>query len=298
MKYFTKKWYNLMQNLDFTDGIKVIEDKEYSEEEIERICAKEYKKQLEQFVKQEEECYNEPPINYIELMGDDFNYKDVILVDEKNNIVEEPKSKKEAMKLMENLYNRELEEFKNRPKFNRKEIEKEFEEMQKSLQEYYKKAFPDFISEKVDIRFLSLNLMPKTNYNNLKEYEDKNKKEFEEIELLADKELNSQNITEHIQNLFFGLHDAKIIKIEQNNLDCIITIISEEDKKVVLKFENSEFIENELEEYIKKDLEEYGVFWLYNELYKVDNNYELHILVDTEDGLKYITIRCKDIQEG
>ena len=38
-----------------------------------------------------------------------------------------------------------------------------------------------------------------------------------------------QDIPEDILNMFLELHDGRIIKIEEQNSDCIITIISEED---------------------------------------------------------------------
>ena len=100
MKYYTKKWYNLMQNLYYTDGIKTIEDKDYSEEEIKQICQDEYDKQLEEYINEEETLYNEPPINNLDFL-EDLDHKDIIVVNEEDDTIIEPKSNEEAKKIIE-----------------------------------------------------------------------------------------------------------------------------------------------------------------------------------------------------
>lgn len=297
MKYYTKKWYELMQSFGYSEGIKTIEDKKYGEEEIKQICEREYDKQLKEFIKEEEEVYNEPPVNYYELIGDeDFNYKDVIIVNEENNYVYEPKSKKEAIMLMEEEYKTELINYKNRPKFNEYAIKKDFEEMYRNLLKNSKEYFPDFVSQNVDVRFLALRLMPKSIYNKLTEYENNNRKEYEKIEKLAEKELNNQNIPEDILKLFCGLHDSIIQKIVKDKNNIVLLVETEEGKTIKLKFEKGQFTENELEEYLKKENnDDIYCYWLYHELYKTDNKYELHILVELNGELRYITIRCEKI---
>jgi len=244
MKYYTKKWYNLMQNLHYIDGIKTIEDKEYSEEEIKQICKDEYDKQLEEYIKEEEVFYNEPPINHLDYL-DDLDYKDIMVVNEEDNTTIEPKSNEEAKKIIEEQYYKEVEEFKNRPEFNRKKVEKEFEELYQKGLKYSKEKFPKFVSDEVDARFLTLNLMPKNMYNTLKIFESGNQKEFEKIEEEAEKELMSQHIPEDISNLFFEFHDGNIKKLAQNVEDIVLTIESEEGQIKILNFINGIFLENE-----------------------------------------------------
>lgn len=298
MKYYTKHWYNLMQSnlIELLDEIKIIEDKDYSEEELKKICKDEYDRRLKEYIKEAEESYNAPPISFIELMGDDFDYKDMIVVDEETGEIIKPKSKEEAINIDKLHYYQDLEEFNNRLEFDKKDIKKVFDDFYNIMLKESKELFPDFISNNVDSRLLALNIMPKKMYQKFAKHEEEIYKEIENVEKEADKDLIKQDIPEDILNMFLELHDGRIIKIEEQNSDCIITIISEEDKKIILKFEDNEFIENELEDNLKQNKEENDVWWLCHELYKVDNKYELHILLDTNNGLKYLTIRCKDIK--
>lgn len=293
MKYYTKKWYNLMQNLYYTDDIKTIEDKDYSEEEIKQICQDEYDKQLEEYINEEEALYNEPPINNLDFL-EDLDRKDIIVVNEEDDTIIEPKSNEEAKKIIEEQYYKELEEFKNRPAFNRKEVEKEFEESYQNGLRYSKENYPKFVSDEVDERFLALHLMPKSIFNELKIYEKENQKEFEKIEEEAEKELSNQNIPEDILNIFFEFHDGNIKELAQNGEDIVLTIETEEGQIKIVNFKNGVFLENEIGKYTKKDINEYCV-WLYYELYKINDKYELHILIQKEEGLKYITIKCDNV---
>ena len=235
MKYYTTKWFNLTI-LNYLEGIKIIEDKKYSEEEIKHICEKEYAKQLKQFIKVRGKFYKSPE-NYFEEI-----YRDSL----------------------------------------------------KNSKEY----FPDFVVQNVDIRFLALHLMPKSIYNKLMKYENKNRQEYVKVNRLAEKELNNQDIPEDILELFCGLHDSIILKIVKDNTNIILSIKTEEGIVIKLKFENGQFLENEVEDYFKKEKNnDMYCDWAYHELYKIDNKYELHILVCAYERPKYITIRCENIKE-
>ena len=72
-------------------------------------------------------------------------------------------------------------------------------------------------------------------------------------------------------------------------------IESEEGQIKIVNLKNGIFLENEIEEYTKEEIDEYCV-WLYHELYKINDKYELHILIQKEEGLKYVTIKCDNIQ--
>ena len=46
MKYFTKEWYDLMQRMNYTCGMKCIPDKEYTDAEIKALYDKKLKKEI------------------------------------------------------------------------------------------------------------------------------------------------------------------------------------------------------------------------------------------------------------
>jgi len=47
-------------------------------------------------------------------------------------------------------------------------------------------------------------------------------------------------------------------------------------------------------EIIKQEGEIVGSYWLYQELYRIDNGYELHVLFDGEN-MPELIVRCEDI---
>ena len=67
-----------------------------------------------------------------------------------------------------------------------------------------------------------------------------------------------------------------------------MTIENYEDNLIKIIFENAKIIEYE-------DIDFKNCFWLYEEVYKNNNMYEVHLMVDS-NGLKYLTLECKEIK--
>ena len=92
MKYFTKDWYKLMQNMHYTEGFEPIEAEEFTDEDIKKL----YEQKLGEWIETEKEAYEEKP-DYSEiyeiLENKVFNPSEWLFVDEKNKQVVEPVAK-------------------------------------------------------------------------------------------------------------------------------------------------------------------------------------------------------------
>lgn len=299
MKFYTKQWYDLMQKTyDYTQEFECIEDKEYSDKEIEKI----YNKELVKYIKEQKEWYNTQPTNWLEEMGDGWDLDAIVKINEETDEVIYPKSREEAISWANEEYQEVLEKFNNRPEFNEEEEKEQFKEQFKenfeSFIEMAEVDYPKFIFEEVDKRLLALRLMPENTYKKLSEYVNKHKKEFDKIEDEAYKVLKNQNIDTKILDKFIRLHDGLIKKLYKKDNDIYMTVEKDEtgNENVDFKFTNAKFIENEAEDLLENE-EDYCV-WLYDELYKNNEKYELHIMVggSTMNDLRYITIECEDIK--
>ena len=286
MKYFNKEWYELMQKQFMTEEITQIPDKQYSDKEIEELYNKELKKEIER----EYEDYNTPPDDSIlkELISGkiEFNKEEWIFIDEENNTVVEPTSKEQVIENLSREYEEEVEEFNNRPPFDEKEVIQEFEELFQGMLEN-RDEFPKWVYDEVDNRLIALNFLPKSVLKKLKAEEKEINKKFDRIEKEARKVLSRQNVPEEIQEKLC-LHDDRIIGFDKQGNNYVMTIENYDKKVIHIVFEETKIIELE-------ELDFENCYWLYEEVYKENDMYEVHIMVDS-NGLKYVTLRCSNIK--
>jgi len=285
MKYFNKEWYELMQKQFMTDGITEIQDKEYSDKEIEELYNIELKKEIERAFEE----YNTPPdYSFLEevINGDEpFNPENWIIVSEDEEIIIKPNSKEEVMENLLKENEKELEEFNNRPPFEEKEVIENFEESYKTMLED-KEYLPKWVYEEVDNRLIALNLLPKSVFKRLCLEERKSKKKFEKIMKVANEDLSRQDV---FKELFTKLnfHDDRIIGFNKHENNYVMTIENYEEKIIKIIFEETKIIELE-------NIDFENCYWLYEEVYRKNNIYEVHLMVESE-GLKYITFKCSNI---
>lgn len=286
MRYFNKEWYELMQKQFMTDGITEILDKEYCDKEIEELYNKELKKEIERAY----EDYNTPPdYSFLEelINGDEpFELEDWLIVDEDNDKTIVPTSKEQVIVNISKEKERDLEEFNNRPPFDEKETIENFEQAYKAMIEI-KDYYPKWVYDEVDNRLIALNLLPKGVLKKLRAEEKENKKRFDKIMKEARKVLNKQDVPEKIQNQL-SLHDDRITAFEKQGNNYVMTIENYDDEVIQIVFEEADIIEFE-------ELDFENCYWLYEEIYKENNMYEVHIMVDS-NGLKYVTVRCEEIE--
>lgn len=294
MKYFTKEWYNLMQCLGYTICMKPIADKEYTDEEIAAL----YDKKLKAEIARDRRQYNEPP-QFIDMDFDNAELDDFVFFDGETGTMKRPESIEEVKREYEEERARAAEEFANRPPFDPKETIETFEAVYQGGLEHGYMRFPDWVKDKVDIRLIALDYLPKSVYEELKTEQKKNKAAFDKIEREARKALakESKKIPERITSNF-GFHDGTVLSLEQVGADLVMMIkedgvpFERETPYVCVAFTNGKI--KERDENLTFEADGVQCAWLYDELYKTENGYEAHMLL-TDKDLCYLTIDCDDI---
>lgn len=286
MKYYNKEWYELIEKAHYTVGIEPIEDKEYTKEDILEL----YNKKLKEEIELAREEYNTPPD--FEDLDDilDEELESWLLIDEQSGNVKEPISKEEILKSIELEKQEAMKEFEQREEFDEDIIIEGFKELY-NLRLKEEGLLPKWVYDEVDKKIIVLDYLPKSVYDKLLQEENEATKKLEKINIEASEVLNKQDIPEEIIEEF-RFHDSLIKSFEKNNNDYEMRLdtydmFSENENKKIL-FKNAEIIE--LEEF-----EDEYTYYLYEEIYSIENGYEVHMMV-WSNGLKYITLKCEDIE--
>lgn len=262
MKYLTKEWYKKMQSTGLHILLKV--DKR-ADEFSEKFYQKIYNKEKKKYVKQESAF---------------TNYKKF-----KKMILKELYNKEE---LTEEKILGEFEQYK-KDTFEGRSIEENFDYNQNLMIEFLKSSIPSDILNKVkDIRVLALNYVSLEVYNLLKEYCEENENYVENV--LKEYTHKESEQLKNETNEFFenSFHDSFILEVNKNKKDLIIKLDPDFTDKNIITFKNYNII---LDENIKECV------WLYEEIYKIEKGYEIHILTSNyeRNELKELIITCEDI---
>lgn len=295
MKFFTKRWFNIMQIIDCSIGMKSIADKKYTDKDISAL----YDKKLKAEISRDRREYNEPP-HGIDIDFDNAELDDFAFFDVETNTLTRPASIEEVKREYEEEQARLDEEFANRPPFDPQETIERFENIYKARLRNGYLYFPDWVKDelvkdKVDVRLIALDYLPKSTFDRIKTEQRKNKVECDKIEREAKKVLGneSKKIPERILSEF-GFHDGMVLSLEQIRSELVMTIqkdgvsFDEQTPYAKVIFTNGKIIERD------ENLMFENCIWLYDELYKTMNGYEVHMLF-MENELRYLTISCDDI---
>lgn len=304
MKFYTKEWYELMQKQSYISGFRKIPDKVYSNKEIKDF----YQKALREEIARDRKLYNTPPsYEWTEelLSSENFNPENFLFVDEESKEMFHPQSIEMAKEYIEKERREREEQFQNRPSFDPSETIEYFEECYRMGVRYGAEAYPNWVKETVDKRLLALNLMPEIAYKRLKEEGLRNRRAFQKIERKAKKVLEKQEIPQEIQSMFV-FHDANLLSLKKVRSD--IELILKKDgywpkgttPYIKIIFKNIKKFEREKGFSIRIHTNEDGEFgsncvYLYDELYRTEDGYEVHMLLWTIKALRYLTIGCETI---
>jgi len=303
MKYFTKEWYELMQKLDYTSAFQTLPDKIYSEQEIQAF----YDADLAEEAAHDEELYNTPPDYslYEEWLDPDTFQPDMFLfVNEETGDEFHLETLEMAKQYIAQERAEREEAFANRPPFDPAETIKCFEQCYKGKICYGNDVYPQWLRDTVDERLLALNRITESAYKRLKIEESENQKAFDKIMREAEKELDAQEIPERIKSQLC-FHDACLLSLKKNKADMELCLRKDggwPDGTPYIKiiFKNVSKFEREkgFSLRIKKDMDgelSSSCYYLYDELYRTENGYELQLLLSTPKALRYMTISCEDI---
>ncbi len=302
MKYYTKEWYNLMQKLDYTCGMKKIPDKDYSTEEIKAL----YEKELKKEVARSRKFHNTPPSfewMYTLLEPDKFDPDNFLIENQETGELFYPETPEIAKSYIDEEYRKAREEFENRPAFDPTETIDFFEECYRDKLRWKHWWLPEWVVQDVDKRLLALDYLPESVFLQLRKEEQKNKRAFNRIMKKAEEDLGRQEITKEIRDAFC-LHDAHLLSLKKVGSDVELCLRKDGEwpdgtPYIRLLCKNITLFEREKGLVIRKRMgqrEEWesNCVYLYHELYRTGSGFEIHILL-MSSGLRYLTIGCEGV---
>ncbi|NLC34182.1 MAG: DUF4085 family protein [Erysipelothrix sp.] len=282
MRYLTKEWYQLSADLHLGYSVSSVY-RVFDEALFQKL----YKRGERDYIELEQEIYNTDPRYMLE---DEANTEQAVerlmneegLAREDIHVIEmSDEERAEIMQLIE-AFDKRLpfdaevykDLFKQRLDINIKQLEKDLP----------KEVYNDI----ADIRLFALGYCSKEVYKQLKKISMINDKESKKILKQYHEIQSQQDIPEEIRDKF-GFHDSIVTEViqEQNNITLRL-----DNKGGFSDVESVTFIDATL---IKQDDNLEGKHWIYNELYKNEEGYEVHVLLAGETMLDYI-IQSKDIQ--
>ena len=312
MRYYTKEWYKAMMSFGNADMFEPVIDKEYSDEEIEDL----YQDMMEKYVQNERDMYEEPPFFVMdeddEFDPEDFDPEDFIIaeIDEDGNEINmrHPESIDELKEFHRNEMAAALDEYENREPFDEEEAREEFEENYNDYLEEPDEDIPEWIRDSVDPRLIAMGVLPEKVYRKLVAEEEEMEARFDELDAAAEDALEEAygNYPDEYINLPDDLDEIdgdSVILAEMKNGDYIFTFTGwDEDGEDVIRtltLESAEIIEDEglfIEVGVDEDGDMESNCDLENhELYYENGKWEIHLMFDNDDELKYFTASASDI---
>lgn len=228
------------------------------------------------------EIYEKRKQDYLKLIN---SFTDYDLYRERSLQIQEILNEKKTEEEMR----KEFEEF-SKPYLNESDPTETINEIiQNQIIEYQEELPKEILEEIKDFRVLALNYVTEEVYNKIKQLCLDRDKYIEDIQIEYHDLFLKQFENDNLQYLKESFHDCLIIKSEFVNNDLKIKVDNRggfTDKELIV-FKNIEIILQE------DNLDD--SYWIEDEIYKIDNKYEVHIYYHGPRGEKYLTIRCDNI---
>jgi len=303
MRYFTKEWYELMQQQIGVEGLTKVADKVYSDAEIQAF----YERDLKKEIAHDRKLYNMKPTFELEeelLRPENFKPENFLFVDEMTGEMYHPSTVEIAREHLEKSFRERMEAFEARLPFDPKETIECFQECYRMGIKYAASGYPKWVQETVDPRLLALQRIPESAYLRLKKESEKRKREFDKINRKAQKVLEQQDIPDEIHEAFY-LHDAHLLSVVKKGRD--VTLLFRKDggwfgettPYIRITCKGVSLYEREKGLVIRtKEVDgekRSNCQYLYGEQYRTEQGYEVHMMFWNFSGLQYFTIGCKEI---
>lgn len=280
MKYFTKEWYNLCQNTTYHFGLRADKRAEsFSDEYFKKL----YKKTEAEYLSMMEEVNNVKfediyPEEFIWEPMDDYVPSAEELEQLRKQYYEDREAAREAYETMD----RDFDAASEKRKFRRMWKEKISE---------YEKELPGEILDKVaDIRVLALEKASAEVKGAITAFCKQNDRSINKT--LSDyRKYYKKAFAKGEPHFAEGLHLH----------DCDVLSCRKSGKNVVMDFDNSGGFTDTSKVVFRNakivcmDAPLRGAWWLYDEIYKTDEGYEIHALLQKKE-LVYFTITCDDVE--
>ena len=283
MKYLTKEWYELCQQTGLHFGMRVHNGAEGYDE---ALYLRLYKRKEKKFVKMQREVYDVDPRFMLEQDGctlvplDKFANGEVINEEDKVVYHMSPEEKDSIQKL--------IKEYDIRPPFDEKKCREEFSSIQEMAKKENVDRLPHELYQQIaDVRVFSLGYCTKEILSQLKDLSKENEKKMNRVLNEYSKAQQEENIPQIIRERF-GFHDCEVTEFTVGKKDVVMRL---DTRGGFTNFNMITFVASEI---IKQEGHIVGSTWLYEELYRMENGYEAHILFAGEEMPEFI-IRCNDI---
>ena len=282
MKYLTKEWYETCQQTGLHFGLRVHKGAALLDEALfQRL----YKRKEKEYVKQEHEMYDFDPRFMLESDGQVMTRADKAFSGEEITAEDQmvyhmpPEERAHIEKL--------IAEYDIRPAFDEKQCKDKYKEAMEWNFQYRAKKLPaDILNQIADIRVFALGYCTSEVMQQLKKKSAENTQEMERIGRAYREAMLNEDISDEVHRQV-QFHDCKVTELLYAD-------------NLVIHFDNrGGFTEiNKLTltapEIVKQEGEIIGSHWRYQELYRIDQGYELHVLLDGEP-MPELIVRCTDI---
>lgn len=302
MRFYTKEWYELMQHQHDLSGIQKIPNGSYSDQDIKAF----YQQDLEAEVAQERERCNTPPLwTWQEelLAPERFSPETFLFEEEGTGKLFHPQTPETARAYLEADFLRALEAFERRPPFDAQETISCFRACYRSKLRYAWKYFPQWVQESVDKRLLALDRIPASVYDRLQKEIQAKQQAFEAIGLQAEAALSTQDISPELREAFC-FHDAQVLKLRRRGHRAVLLLCKDgawDKPYATITFEAVRWLEREPGLVLRCRPGGDGLLvsncqYLYDELYRTQECYEIHMLLWTNKALRYLTVCCENLR--
>ncbi|MFX3647870.1 MAG: DUF4085 family protein [Paenibacillus sp.] len=261
MKYRTKEWYELCQRTGLQFGMRVHSG---TYELNEALFLRRYKRKEKDYIELQREMYNTDPRFLLE----------------QNVHVLMPAEERERIEKL-------IADYDVRPPFDELSYKQEFKNNLEWDCKHQKERLPQEIFEQIaDIRVFTLGYCTKEVMLQLKKQSAENWREMERVSNEYREVMIAQDIPDEIHS-----------RVQFH--DCTVTELLTREEMVIRfdtrgGFTNINKLTLVAPEIINQDGGIVGTYWLYQELYRIDNGYELHVLFDGEN-MPELIVRCADI---
>lgn len=289
MKFFTKEYQRDMSRTDMHLLIRVTKKAEKFDE-IYYLDL--YKKELQNFLQEQKEI--------CEIMQEDefdeAHWDEISIMDEDGNLVSvsEFMSQEEVEELRKNILEEERDKSENfeMEEYDELKLTNQFAINHKDAIEFLKNNLPeDILKDVADIRVLALDKASKNIKKRIEKYCKENEKATEKV--MKDYFNYFKLIELEIPNKIldnYEFHDCKILSVNKAGNDIVFELDNSGGFTDITKiiYRNGHIIENNLEE---------NSYWIYDEIYKINDFYEFHIGIsaNNEYDYDYITLRASDV---
>ena len=280
MKYFTKEWYELCQRTGYHFELRA--DKR-AESFSEDFFKKSYAKAEAEHLAFEEAMCN---VSFEDIYPEVFDYADL---DVEDYTSEELASLEAEYYEMRDAVKESFEA--NTREYDAASAKRTFCSIWKDKIELLEKGLPGEILDRVaDIRVLALDIASAEVKRAITQFCKKNERTMK------------KTMSDYQKYYKKAFADGEPPFAEELNLhDCVVTSCHKSGRDIVVMVDNSGGFTNATKvifrkaEVLCRECPLRGAWWLYNELYKTDDGYELHAMVQKKE-LVYFTVKCADIE--